>query len=233
MNIIEATSFFVRVTCFDFKNRDEQIKLKFRIIPMIHIGSKAYYEQALACLKECDEIIYEGVISNRTKSLTNRYLSIAKQLNLVTQNEYLKLNTLSAKLVHADYTKVTSRKAWKELKFREKFRLSYLLPMQLFYESLTLTRKKLAKQFMHSNHELYLAYGQRADEPRTMSNFMMNNREQIVFRTIDNKMESDGGKEKLIGILYGAGHMNTICRYLIDQQGFVPHNGKFLKVFTI
>jgi len=27
--------------------------------------------------------------------------------------------------------------------------------------------------------------------------------------------------------------MKTICRYLIDKLGYVPHNGKFLKVFNI
>ena len=45
--------------------------------------------------------------------------------------------------------------------------------------------------------------------------------------------EADKQKEKLTGILYGAGHMKTICRYLIDQLGYVPYNGKLLKVFTI
>lgn len=233
MNIIEATSFFVRVTCFDFKNRDQQVKLQFRIIPMIHIGSKAYYEQALNSLKECDEIIYEGVISHQTDFITSQHLSIAKQVNLVTQNDYLKLDSLSKKLIHADYTKETSKKAWKTLRFKEKLKWHVLFPLQLLYDSFTLTRKKLAKGFMHSREELYLAFGPRPDEPGTISNYVMNTREQIIFKTIDDKMELDSDKEKLIGILYGAGHMNTICRYLIDRLNYVPHNGKFLKVFTI
>ena len=46
-------------------------------------------------------------------------------------------------------------------------------------------------------------------------------------------MDKEADKAKLIGILYGAGHMKTICRYLIDRLGYVPYNGNFLKVFTI
>jgi len=237
MNIIEATNFFVRVTCFDFKNRNENIKLKFRIIPMIHIGSKAYYEDALAYLEECDEIIYEGVLSKRPKISQSfgidLYKKVADQLNLVTQNEYLNLQSLSTKLVHADYIEETENTAWKALKFKEKILLRLIMPVQSYYDSWTLTRKKLAKRFMHSYEELYLAYGQREDEPRTVSNYLMHAREQIIFRTIDKKMDKGANEEKLIGILYGAGHMKTICRYLIDKLGYVPHNGNFLKVFTI
>lgn len=233
MNIIEASNFFVRVTCFDFKNRDENIKLQFRIIPMIHIGSKAYYEEALNYLKECDEIIYEGVSFGKARLRFNLYKSVANQVNLVTQSEYLDLRNLSAKLIHADFTEELAEAEWGKLKFREKMILRLLLPIQLLYESLTLNRERLAKQFMHSQEEMYLAYGPREDEQGTASNFINDAREQIIFKTINQKIEMDSDKEKLIGILYGAGHMKKICRFLIDKLGYVPYNGQFLKVFTV
>lgn len=146
MNIIEASNFYLRVTGFDFKNRDEGIKLKFRIIPMIHIGTKEYYEEVYSYLKDCDEIIYEGIKADKIRSTASRYKAVAEQLNLVTQSEYLNISNLPAKLIHADFTMESESTEWHRLKLCEKLKLSIILPFYLWYESMTLNRKQLVKQ---------------------------------------------------------------------------------------
>jgi len=61
----------------------------------------------------------------------------------------------------------------------------------------------------------------------------MNQREQIIFQNIKKRIQTESHLDKTIGIIYGAGHMNSIARFLIDQFNYVPKNGQFLKVFDV
>lgn len=233
MKFLESTHFFVRTVLFDFENSDPKIKLKFKLIPMLHIGSQAYYQQVRTQLETCDEILYEGVHLKATRLLTRQYKNMAKKLNLVTQNEHLSLRGLAAKLVHADYNKKSGKQAWRELRSTEKIKLALIIPAMFFVQNRLLTREILAKRFMTSAEDNYLAYGPVPDEKGTAENLILDAREQIIFKHISRKMKDDTSTEKVIGIIYGAGHMKKIARYLIDKHGFVPRSGSFLKVFDI
>ena len=246
MKFIESTNFFVRTIMFDFVNRDERVKLKFRLAPMFHIGTKAYYETVLNNIRECDEIFYEGIklvenddpfykrIGLKHLGLKyKQYKSIAKKLDLVTQSEFFNLKEIKDKLTHCDYNRETGAKAWDELRFIEKIRHSLINPFLLFVYHQGISREILAKHLMTSSEEAYLAYGPIEDEKGSSRNFIMNEREQIVFKQIRNKVEVESNLDKTIGIIYGAGHMESIARYLIDHYKYTPRNGKFVKVFNV
>lgn len=233
MQFLESTNFFVRTVLFDFVNRYKQVKLKFRLVPMLHIGSIAYYEKVLEKLSECDKVLYEGVQLKEVKGIAKQYNRIADQLGLVTQREYLKLEQIKEKLINADYDKLTGRIAWQKLRLREKLKLLFWKPLNLFLETQFLTREILAKQFMTAAEENYLAYGPVEDEEGTVENLIMHDREQILFSKLRRKLEKASSEDKLIGIMYGAGHMKTIARYLIDHCNYVPRSGQFLKVFDV
>ena len=87
MNFIESTNFFVRTIMFDFINPDENIKIKFRLVPMVHIGTEAFYQQVFENLNECQEILYEGANIRGISLYTKIYKRIANRLDLVTQKE--------------------------------------------------------------------------------------------------------------------------------------------------
>ena len=246
MKFIESTNFFVRTIMFDFINRNKEINLKFRLAPMIHIGSIEYYDCVLENIKSCDEIFYEGIklIENKDRlynrfSLKNlnltfkQYKIIANKLGLVTQSEHFNLRELKHKLTHTDYDIESGEEAWNELGLKEKLKLNLIDPIKLFIFHQGISRKILAKNFMTSREEAYLAYGPIEDEEGTSRNFIMNEREQIIFKTIRERIESESDLDKTIGIIYGAGHMKSIARFLIDKYNYVPRNGKFMKVFDV
>lgn len=233
MKFLESTNFFVRTISFDFINRDRDIKLKFRLVPMIHIGSKEFYNKVFMNLDECSEIFYEGTRLGGINIYGKLYQYMAKKIGLVTQSKYFDYKGLKHKLIHADIDEITGREAIQELRFLEMLKFNFIHPAQFFIHSQTLTRESLAKEFMTGAQEAYLAYGPVEDEPGTARNLVMNEREQIVFKLINQKLKQESSKEKLIGIMYGAGHMNTISRYLIDKLNYVPRNGKFMKVFDV
>ena len=246
MVFLEPTSFFVRTTVYDFINKFDDIRLKFRLIPMIHIGSEDFYKKVLDVANECEEIFYEGIILyERSKPILNtvklknlnftfnQYRSIANKLDLVTQSESLDLSQIKCKLTHTDYDLKSGEKAWNALKFVEKLKLFIVLPLQLFISTKGITRERLARRFMQSSREAYLAFGPVDDEEGTSENFIMNNREQIIFKKIKARIYDESKIDKTIGIIFGAGHMNSIARYLIDNHGYIPRSGKFLKVFDL
>ena len=233
MKFIEATSFFVRTISFDFINRDEDIKLKFRLIPMVHIGTPQFYEEVTENLNECDEVLYEGCDVKGINIYSKLYGRLAKKLDLVKQSEHLDLRKVDAKFIHSDYNKETGKNAWRKLRLLEKLKMLILEPIELLFYSQFLTREILTKSFMTGAEENYLAYGSVDDEEGTVENLILNDREQIIFQHIRQKIELESQDDKLIGILYGAGHMKKISRFLIDQMNFVGRNGKFMKVYDV
>ena len=246
MKFLESTNFFVRTVVYDFVNRNEEIKLIYRLFPMVHIGSTEYYLEVLENLKNCDEIFYEGIsLLKRESSFLERislknlgftfkqYKMVADKLGLVTQNEYLRLEEVKSKLTHTDFNEETGSEAWQELSMKERLKLTFVNPFQFFIYHQGITREILVKDFMTSREEAYLAYGPLDDEKGTSRNFIMNEREQIIFKSIRKRMKSESKEEKIIGIIYGSGHMKSIARYLIDHYNYVPRSGKFIKVFDV
>ncbi len=232
MNFIESTTFFLRTIAFDFVNRDKNVLLKFRLVPMFHIGSETFYNEAMRLLEDCQEIFYEGRKGLKMPLYKNRFKKKAQKLGLVTQREYLKLEQLNAKLTHTDFDEAESEKQWKQLKFLEKIKFQ-LYPLLLWKEYGNETRQQLAKHYMSRIQELQLAYGPLEKEPGTMWNFLLFEREKILINHINKIIKNEKASNKMVGIPWGAGHMKSIARYLIDVLGFVPQNGQFLKVFDV
>ena len=67
----------------------------------------------------------------------------------------------------------------------------------------------------------------------TTENFYYAGREKKVIDIIFDRVTNESKEDKLIGILYGAGHMNRISRNLIDVQGYHVSHGQFAKVFDV
>ncbi|MEM9823533.1 MAG: hypothetical protein AAF985_20785 [Bacteroidota bacterium] len=233
MKFLESTHFFVRTINYDFVASDKQIQLRFRLLPMIHIGSESYYEQVFQLATACDEIFYEGLRLPYARLNWVQYKNVADKLGLVTQREQFKYKQLKDKLVHADLDLVQSKKAWKALRLYEQINLALIDPLRFFIWHQGITRARLAATYMTSVEEANLAYGPVSDEQGTAENLVMTEREQVVHQLIEQKVRQEARKKKTIGILYGAAHMDAFARCLIDRFRYIPLSGTFTKVFEI
>lgn len=233
MKIVESTDFYLRVVMFDFKHPDKNIKLSFRILPMFHIGTKKYYNSVMEKLSECDEILYEGFNFKKIRFQSQQFKRIAKKLNLTTQMERVNLKKLNKTLTHSDLTTQQANSLWKNLSINEKFKFLIHDPIKLHYFSYSLNRKKLAKNFTTAAKEQMLAYGPRFDEEGTAENLIMNEREKILLQILGSRFHRQKCVDKKIGIIYGAGHMKRIVRYIIDQLGYISKHAEFLEVYPI
>ena len=59
MIFYEATNFGLRIVTFQMVNPENQ-NMKIRLLPMIHIGSKKYYQEVEKYLETSDIILFEG-----------------------------------------------------------------------------------------------------------------------------------------------------------------------------
>jgi hypothetical protein len=218
---------------FDFKHPDENIQLSFRVLPMFHIGTKMYYDNVMKKLSACDEILYEGFNFKRIRFQTQQFKSIAKKLNLTTQMEGINLKKLNKPLIHSDLTTQQANVLWKDLRITEKLKFLIHDPIKSYYFAYGLNRKKLAKNFTTAANEQMLAYGPRFDKEGTAENLIMNEREKILIEILESRFHKQKYIDKKIGIIYGAGHMKRIVRYIIDQLGYVSQHAEFLEVYPI
>lgn len=233
MKIIEATDFFVRVVVFDFKHKDPAVKLKFRVIPMFHIGTPSYYQKAFQYLNECQTVFYEGLKFSRLKYIFKTHSRMAKQLNLVTQKAVLPMKSLQCPLIHADLDETSALDKWKEIHWWKRLKFCYWTPLSHYFISHAFNRHLFSRSLMEGCQQYHLAYGPSRDRPHSVENFIFKEREQIVFSKIEKHFDAHQDKEGLAGIIYGAAHMNAITRYLIDKMDYIPTSAEYLSVFAI
>ena len=87
MQFIEKNSFNVRSAVYHLKK--DGAGLEFLLFPMIHVGSKEFYDDVSRRLGACDLILMEGVNSRKGQILTLSYQVVKKirRMDLVTQRD--------------------------------------------------------------------------------------------------------------------------------------------------
>ncbi len=233
MKFIESTSFFVRTIVFDFVHRSRDLSLKFKFVPMIHIGSKSYYNEVFQHLNQCDEILYELAMIPRGKGFNKSYKKLAQKLNLVTQEEAFDYKNLKPKMIHADYNRTSGKAAYSKLSWMEKIKFSYLKPLALKWYAKTITRHELAEAMRPSCESYSIAYGPLPDVEGTAENLIMRSRDNIILEAMKQKLQKESHLDKTVGIMYGASHLNYLSNYLTVKKGFIPSNAEFIKVFDV
>lgn len=231
----ESTDFFLRVIRFDFLDSNLSRGITFRVLPMFHIGSKEYYTKIREEANQCDVVLYEGMALKKKKLFgeIGRYDMLAGELDLVTQRSEINPAELLVETIHADLDEKTAALEWDKLRFLEKMRYQLLTPLQFMVGTLSVTRQSLAKAFMTSAIELELAYGKIKDEKGTLENLIHTVRDKIVIDRIERVLIEPKRTRQVIGIIFGAGHMKVIGRYLIDKKNYRPANAEFIKVFDL
>jgi hypothetical protein len=115
MQFIEKNSFNVRSAIYRLQ-KDGQ-GLEFLLFPMIHIGSREFYDDVSDRLAKCDLILAEGVDSRKASLLTRSYRIVnrIRRMDLVTQQEGMKVASFRDKLMNADMEGRAFDEQWSSL----------------------------------------------------------------------------------------------------------------------
>ena len=128
MQFIE-NSFNVRSAIYRLQ-KDGQ-GLEFILFPMIHIGSKEFYDDVSDRLAKCDSILAEGVDSRKASLLTRSYRIVKRirRMDLVTQQEGMKVASFRHKLMNADMEGRAFDEQWSSLPLALRLQIFFLVPV--------------------------------------------------------------------------------------------------------
>lgn len=231
MQFHEVSDFGLRVITLEYVKKDNPDQI-VRLIPMVHIGEDSYYQQVKKYIQASDKIIFEGMqFKTGELSLKNRR-RLANKLELELQPNFTNEN-IDDKFIHADYDEYSGHTAWNNLTSLDKLIHNYVFPIWILFQDINLTRAKYVKYFMRSNADIEITYGPAFDKQERIKDFIHKNRNAIVFQKITELLEALGDNKFHIAIVYGAGHMNAIFRYLTTQHNYIYKykSAEFIEVF--
>lgn len=230
MQLTEASDLGVRSAIYRFRRNDSG--LEFMLFPMIHVGSREYYAAVRARLDDCDVIFAEGVASRHAALLTLAYGAVAKvkDLHLVTQRA-LDLRPLSSKVVHTDVTGPEFENGWSHIPLRERLILTAAVPMAAAYMYLFGTKEFVAKhcgvEHLPSREEV-LRPGESFEK---LDELVIGQRDAKLLRHIEDFHQCHGSETKVVGIVWGAGHMRSVVRLLLGKLSYRVAKAEWITVF--
>jgi len=118
MQLIEQTGFGVRSALLTLAKRGSATR--FVLIPMLHLGSPAFYRAVRRRLEECDVVVVEGVAGRTTSVMTLAY-RIGGRLRrggLVDQGRGLDLTGLTGQIIRPDLTAAQFARGWRKISRR-------------------------------------------------------------------------------------------------------------------
>ena len=231
MQFIEKNSFNVRSAVYQL-NRDGT-GLEFLIFPMIHVGSRKFYEEISKRLSGCDLILAEGVTSKRANLLTLSYRVVKKirRMDLVTQQDGMKVESFRHKILNTDMEGPLFDERWSSLPFMLRAQLIILIPVYVVYLFLFGTRETLAENIaledLPSSEEIL------NDSFEGLDDLLVAERDQKLTEWL-RKFDDEGSEKiKRIGILYGAFHMRGTMRFLMQELKYRVSKAEWMTVFDL
>jgi hypothetical protein len=232
MQFIEKNSFNVRSAVYRLK-KDGSV-LEFLIFPMIHVGSSEFYEEISNRLASCDLILAEGVKSRRASLLTLSYRIVKRirRMDLVTQHDGMRVEYFREKLLNTDIESAAFDERWSALPISLRAQIFVLLPVYVVYLFLFGTRETLAENIalddLPSSEEVL----SKDEDFESFDSLVIDERDRILVEHIA-RLEVQQQDAKLIGIVYGAGHMRNTMRFLMQKLNYRISKSEWVKVFDL
>lgn len=231
MQFIEKNSFNVRSAIYHLKK--DGASLEFLLFPMIHVGSKNFYNEISRRLTACDLILAEGVASKRGSLLTWSYRIVKriKRMDLVTQGDGLTMSIFRDKVVNPDMTGRAFDERWSSLPLSLRAQLFLLIPVCVVYLLLFGTRETLAENIalddLPSDEEILLE----SEDFSQLDSLLIDERDRRLIEHIKGLNGSNG--KKLIGVVYGAMHMRNVVNFLMSNLKYRVAKAEWVTVFDL
>ena len=233
MQFIEKNSFNLRAAVYSLKK--DSTALEFVVFPMIHIGSREYYQEITRRLATCDLILVEGVKSKKATILTLSYRFIKKirRMDLITQNEGIRLDEFRNEITNTDMEENAFDERWSSLPIALRLQLFILVPFCVLYLFIFGTRKTLAENLaiedLPSAEEVLFE-----DESLSrLDSLVVDERDRKLLEHIARVNDERAQTSQRIGVLYGAFHMRSVMPFLMQGLNYRVVKAEWVKVFDL
>lgn len=233
MQFIEKNSFNVRSAIYHLQKDGEG--LEFILFPMIHVGSQQFYDDVSRRLGKCDLILAEGIDSKKASLLTRSYRIVKKirRMDLVTQQEGMKVSNFRDKLLNADMEARAFDDQWSSLPLTLKAQIFLLMPVYVLYLFFFGTRETIAENIavedLPSSNEVLF----QNDDFDKLDALLIDERDRRLIRNIEGLHEANGLDKKTVGIVFGAMHMRNITSFLLHKLKYRIAKSEWVTVFDL
>jgi hypothetical protein len=230
MQLVEVSSFGMRAAVVTLQR--SQTPLRFVLFPMVHMGTPAYYRQVAARLRDCELVVAEGIRGRSAAAsaltLTYRLLGQSRRLGLVVQD--LGLQDLEGPVIGPDMSGVEFDTRWRGLPLRLRLQVLYLVPVYATGMLLFGSRRFLART-LGSLDDLPEP-GQAVPERfEALDRLVVDDRDRLLVRALDAIHQQRGHEAVEVAVVYGAGHMPAVVRYLTARLGYRAASAEWFTVF--
>lgn len=232
MQFIEKNSLNVRSAVYLLKK--DGTGLEFLVFPMIHVGSREFYEEINRRLSSCDLILAEGVKSKKGNILTLSYRIVKRirRMDLITQHEGMR-NGVRVKTVNADMEGATFDDRWSALPLMLRLQLFLLVPVYALYLLLFGTKdtiaENLALEDLPSTEELL----SEDENYERLNRLLVDERDQNLLEQIAKVHEARSERTQRVGIVYGALHIRSVIALLIQKFNYRVVKAEWVTVFDL
>jgi hypothetical protein len=233
MQFIEKNSFNVRSAVYHLKK--DGAGLEFILFPMIHVGSKEFYDEVSRRLADCDLILAEGVNSRKAHLLTLSYRVVKKirRMDLVTQQDGMKVSGLRDKIINVDMEARAFDERLSELSLWLKAQLFLFLPIYIVNLFLFGTRETLAENMaledLPSSDEILL-HDESFEEFDTL---LIDERDRRLITHMKKLYDAGLRDKKIVGVVYGARHMRNAIGFLLGGLNYKVSKAEWVTVFDL
>ncbi|MEP7075527.1 MAG: hypothetical protein ABI878_06920 [Acidobacteriota bacterium] len=233
MQFVEKNSFNVRSSVYSMRKVGSGIELL--LFPMVHIGTRTFFEQVSERIRECDVIFLEGVGGRRADLLTLSYRCIRfiRRMDLVTQQEGLDIKTFREKIRNADIGANEFAAKWRGQSILFRLLIYAAVPVYSIYLALFGTRHLIAENIavedLETSDEVLLT----DNDTEKFGDILLKDRDTIIIKYFSDFLLTNAGQSKTVAIVYGALHMRNIMNYLFEVEGYRIVDSEWLTVFDL
>lgn len=233
MQFIESTSFGVRSAVWTLKSID--VSPTIILFPMMHIGDEGFFSKVKSRAGVLDIVLIEGVKSKTSKLITYSYRSIVKnpEIGLALQPKILP-NDIKGEIIHADVSEEEFENRWKKIPFFSRCMLLIRFPLYGLYLRYFGSREMIAKNTQNTE----IAWSRADllnddDDWEKAKDVLLDWRDENLLRIIDETVSKRKTENVSIGIIYGAGHMRAVVKFLINHYGYHVTDSEWLEVIAL
>ena len=233
MQFIEKNSLNVRSAVYHL--RKEGAGLEFVLFPMVHVGTREFYEEVSRRLAACDLILLEGVASRRVRLLTLSYTIVRhiRRMDLVTQREGMNVSAFRDKLLNADMGGRAFDERWSALPFSLKAQLFFLLPVYALYLLLFGTRETLAEHIALEDLPSPDEILSQDEDFEKLDALLVDERDRELIEAIRGLHDAGARERRTVGVVYGAAHMRNVVAFLLSELRYKVAGAEWVTVFDL
>jgi len=230
LQFVESSSFGVRSAIYELARPD--VPLRFALFSMIHIGEARYYDALAERARQCDVLLLEGVPSLRVRLATYAYRAFSDRLGLVTQ-AHMNTRQLGVRVLDADLSAEEFDSAHARLPLLARLILPLMLPACALWFRIAGTRALLAASLSRedlASREQILSSSPELD---AFDDLVLHRRDRVFLARLREFYEEAHNRPITAGIIYGAGHMPAIARFLLGPLQYRVRAASWAQVFEL